>query len=163
MNKKVYELSEMAILLALALALGILENWLPLPINLPGVKLGLANIVVMFALLKLNRQKALMIVIAKSGFSLVTRGLIAGLLSFSGGIFALLAMISVQKFLQGSLLLISIAGALAFNFGQLLVIIFIYGSVNLAYYGFVLAVSAIITATITALILRGLWSFFKEP
>lgn len=142
-----------ALALALSWAEGLLTGVLGLP---PGVKLGLANIVVMYALLFIGRGQALLLVGLKAGFALLTRGVMAGALSGAGGLCALLVMLPFA--LRGrrpAVLLQSVAGALAHNAGQLLVVWLWFGDFSL-YYAPVLAVAAIVMGCLTAVLLRAL-------
>ena len=82
----------MGLLLAMALALSILEGFLPpLPSPVP-IRYGLSNIAVMATLLFLGRREAFVVAVLKSLFVLMTRGLIAGLVSLSGTVLSVLVM-----------------------------------------------------------------------
>lgn len=149
-------------LFALALVLGWLEAlaapFLGLP---PGVKPGFANIVVVYALLYMGAGQALLLAVLKAGFAFLTRGAMAGLLSAAGGLFSLAAMAAlgfVFRRLAGrelGLLLLSVAGALAHNTGQLLVVRLWFGPAGLAYAPVLLA-AGVGMGCLTALCLRAL-------
>ena len=82
------------VLFALAMVLSFAESSIaPLLGLAPGMKLGLANVVVMYALLFLGGRAALALVLLKAGFGLLTRGAVAGLLSLAGGLLSLLVKI----------------------------------------------------------------------
>ncbi|MEG2672808.1 MAG: Gx transporter family protein, partial [Ruthenibacterium sp.] len=81
----------LGMLFALAMVLSFLEGSLVPLLGLPpGVKLGLANVVVMYALFFLGKADAGMLVVLKSAFSFFTRGASAGALSLAGGVLSLL-------------------------------------------------------------------------
>ena len=83
-----------AMIFAVALVLSLVENMMPpLPIAVPGVKCGLSNIAVMDALFFLGKKQAYLIAILKGGFVFITRGIIAGALSLSGGILSITVML----------------------------------------------------------------------
>jgi uncharacterized membrane protein len=85
-----------SLLFAVALVLAMLENLLPpVPIPVPGVKFGLANIVVMYALFFLNWKRAAAIVGLNALFVASVRGVVSGLLSLSGGVLSLLVMMAL--------------------------------------------------------------------
>ena len=114
-----------ALLLALALVLSIVERWIPLEliVPVPGLKLGLANIVTLFAILRLRPLDALLIL----GIRSLVMGAILGptvlLFSFGGGILALLVMWLLSRW-EGrvfSVIGLSLAGAAAHNTGQVAV------------------------------------------
>ena len=86
-NCKVKRLALMGLLFALAMALSFLESLLPaLPMLPPGIRLGLSNIVTMYALFVLGPVSGYTIAVLKSLFVLLTRGAVAAALSASGGI-----------------------------------------------------------------------------
>ncbi|MEG2022177.1 MAG: Gx transporter family protein, partial [Oscillospiraceae bacterium] len=81
-------------LFALAIVLSFAEGMLTPIFGLPpGVKLGLSNIVVMFALFYIGKPQAVLLAVLKGGFAMLTRGFIAGVLSLSGGLFSCLILI----------------------------------------------------------------------
>ncbi|HMM33085.1 MAG TPA: Gx transporter family protein, partial [Clostridia bacterium] len=88
----------LGMLFALAIVLSIIEGFIPVPVPVPGVRLGLANIVIMFALFQLSKRDALGLVVLKAGFVAATRGAVAGALSLTGGLFAFFAMVLVLVF-----------------------------------------------------------------
>lgn len=142
-------------LFALAIALSFLESLLtPLLALPPGIKLGLANIVVMYALVFLSWKPALLLVVLKAGFSLLIRGGMAGLLSLSGGLVSLLLMaLLLLPTKRISLLVISIAGAVSHNLAQLLVVALLMGRYTL-YYAPILIIAGVVVGIITSLLLR---------
>lgn len=111
----------LGLLFALAIVLSILEGLLPNPVQIPGVRLGLSNIVIMFALFQLRRRDALMLAILKAVFVAATRGPVAGALSLSGGLFALgiMTLLIIVLKDKSTYLLVSIAGAVFHNIGQI--------------------------------------------
>ena len=81
-------------LFALAIALSYLESLVsPLLGLMPAIKLGLSNIVVMYALLFLRTRTALLLVVLKALFAFLTRGATAGFLSLCGGALSLAVML----------------------------------------------------------------------
>lgn len=114
-----------AVLIALALGLSIVERWIPLDliVPVPGIKLGLANIVTLFALLRLRPLDAFVILLIRC----LVMGAITGpttlLFSLCGGLLALLLMWLLCRW-EGrffSVIGISLAGAAAHNIGQVAV------------------------------------------
>ena len=140
---------------ALALALSWAESMLAPLLGLPpGVKIGLANIVVLYALLFTSRKLALSLVLFKAGFAFITRGATAGALSAAGGLLSFLVMVVLllPKW-RVSVLLLSVAGALAHNIGQLLVVWMLFGSVAF-FYAPILILAGIGMGVLTAVLLR---------
>lgn len=144
-------------LFALAIALSFFESLItPLLALPPGIKLGLANIVVMYALCFLSWKPALLLVVLKAGFALLVRGGMAGLLSLSGGLLSLLVMVLLMlPKNRVSILIVSIAGAVCHNLAQLVLVALLMGRYAL-YYGPVLVVAGVVVGLITSLLLRAL-------
>lgn len=139
---------------ALALVLSIVESWIPITFAIPGVKLGLANIMVMLSIFIIDKKAGLSIAILKAIFVFMTRGFISGTLSMTGGLlsyFVIIALIFIFKN-RVSYLILSICGAISFNFGQVLAISFFYDTIYMMYYLPWLLLSAIITGSITAIL-----------
>lgn len=109
------------LLFALAMALSFLESSIaPMLGLMPGVKIGLANIVVMYALFFMGTRQAFTLVLLKAFFVLLTRGAVAGLLSLSGGVLSLIVMLILYKLpRRPTYFIISVCGALSHNLGQL--------------------------------------------
>jgi len=156
-SNKTKSLVLMALLFALALVLSIVENLLPPVVpSVPGVKFGLSNIAVMYALFFLRKRQAFLIALLKALFAAVTRGVIAGILSLSGGVLSLAAMILLMLLFgeRISYLLISVAGSIFHNIGQLVAVAFIYTSIYTFAYFPVLLISGLAAGTATATLLR---------
>ena len=153
-----YHVALTGMLFALALVLSVLESWItPLLGLAPGVKIGLANIVVMYALLCMNRRQALVLVVLKAGFALLTRGAVAALLSGCGGLGSLggmcLLLLGKQR---PTLFILSAAGAIAHNVGQLCMAAVLLGSGLALSYAPVLLVSGLVVGWLTGTLLRAL-------
>ena len=154
-----------ALLFAIALILSMLENALPpIPMPVPGVKFGLANIVVMYALFFLSWRKAAAIVVLKSLFVTSMRGVVSGLLSFSGGTLSLLVMMALLGLFNEkiSYLIVSIFGAIFHNIGQFVMISLIYTNLYLWVYLPVLIVTGIAAGILTATLLRVVMPAFQK-
>jgi len=156
-RNKTHMLVMTSMIFAAALALAIVENMLPpLPVPVPGVKFGLSNIAVMYALFFLGKKQAYTIGILKSVFVFITRGGIAGLLSLAGGILSITVMILLLAVFRERItyLTVSIFGAVFHNIGQFAVISFIYMGMNMWAYFPVLLVSGLAAGIVTATLLK---------
>lgn len=157
--RKAKEVSFCAVLIALALALSYTERFIPLQllIPLPGIKLGLANIVTLLALCLLKNRYAAMILLCRCLLSAVFGGGITGLLfSVCGGLLALGAMALAQKTGQFSIYGISVLGAAAHNIGQILAAMVLMNSVYIAAYLPYLLLVAIVTGLLTGTLCAGI-------
>lgn len=145
----------LGMLFALAIVLSIIEGFIPVPVPVPGVRLGLANIVIMFALFQLNKRDALGIAVLKAGFVAATRGAVAGALSLTGGLFAFFAMVLVLVLLKEktTYLFISIVGAVFHNIGQIFMASLILDTFLWPYLP-VLLLSGIVTGFATSVLLK---------
>lgn len=146
-------------LFALAMVLSFLESTLSPLLGLPpGVKLGLANVVVMYTLFFLGKRDAVLMVVLKAGFAFFTRGATAAALSLTGGLLsvAVMALLSLFKN-RPSLFILSVCGAIAHNFGQLFALNLIFTqSVYTFYYAPVLLISGLVMGAITSVSLKTL-------
>lgn len=142
---------------ALAMVLSFVESGLAPLLGLPpGVKLGLANVVVMYALLFLGKRDALILIVLKSAFAFLSRGVMSAVLSLTGGLlsFGVLLLLCACK-QQKEYIILSVSSAVAHNMGQLLAIRFLFTvSQYTLYYLPVLLVSGVVMGTVTAFTLK---------
>ncbi|MDR1137699.1 MAG: Gx transporter family protein [Synergistaceae bacterium] len=113
-------LAAMAVLTAAALAAGFAESQFPLPF--PGMRLGLANVFYLTALIVMGGAEAVTVAAARLALSFLLTGNAAALVcGASGSALSLSVTIALFKFFPDSLSVpaISVAGAFAFNFGQI--------------------------------------------
>lgn len=158
---KAKQVSLCAVLTALALALSYTERFIPLQlaVPLPGIKLGLANIVTLIALALFKTRYALMILAARCVLGAVFGGGVTGLLfSLGGGLLALGVMAAAGKTHLFSIYGISVLGAAAHNIGQILAAMVLMHSVYIgAYLPYLLLVSiatGLLTGGLCGAILR---------
>lgn len=165
MNKtKAYKIAYMGILFALSIALSFLEGLIPLDaVLIPGAKLGLSNIVTMYALFFLGAPNALVIAVLKSGFVFLMRGPVAFLLSVSGGIVSVAVMsVLFYCFKVKSYFVLSVFGAVFHNIGQIVAATFVLGNVKVLYYFPILFVSGVVMGVLTALVLKIIIPYIKK-
>ena len=154
-----------AVLTALALGLSTLESLFPvsLIVPLPGVKLGLANIVTVFALYQLGVAPALVILVARCLLGSLFAGNASALLfSLLGGMGAMVVMILLRRAKGLSIYGVSIAGAAAHNIGQIgAAMIVLGGTAVLGYLPVLLGVS-LVTGTLTGFVASLLFRAMKN-
>lgn len=154
-----------SLIFATAIVLSIIENSLPpIVVAVPGVKFGLSNIAVMYALFFLGKKQAYTIAILKGFFTFATRGAVAGLLSLSGGVLSLTIMVILIFIFKEKItyLVISIFGAVFHNVGQFIVISILYIGMNMWAYFPVLLVSGVIAGIVTSTLLKFILPAFKR-
>ena len=141
----------MALLTAASLILFVVEAQIPSLIPVPGVKLGLANIITLVAMVLLSRREAGLVLLVRILLGAVFAGSPSTLLySAAGGALAYAVMcLLVRRVPEERLWLISILAALAHNAGQLLVCILVTRTSQLIVYAPVLAASGILTGAFT--------------
>ena len=145
-NTKTKRLALMGLLTALGLIVGYIEFLIPIPIGIPGVKPGFANIVIVWALYTLAPVEAFCVNLMRiflSGFLFGNLSMI--LYSLSGAVVSFLAMLLAKKSRAFSICGVSIVGGVMHNVGQLLMAMLVLESVNLIYYGPVLLAAGVIT------------------
>lgn len=144
-----------AVLTALALGLSTLENLFPisLVVPLPGIKLGLANIVTVFALYQLGAGAALVILLARCLLGAMFAGNASALLfSLMGGVLAMVTMILLRSARGLSVYGVSIAGAAAHNIGQICAAMVVLGGTAVLGYLPVLLAVSLVTGTLTGFV-----------
>lgn len=160
MNKKPGRVALGGMLAALALAFSFLEGLLPpLPGMPPGARLGLSNLVTMYAAGGLGLPWGLGLALVKGGFALLTRGLAAGTMSLCGGLASTACMWLLLKKTRASLGLTGVCGALVHNGAQLAAAVLLTSWAALGYVPALLAFSifsGLLTGTVLKLTLPAL-------
>ena len=138
----------LGLLISQALVLSIIESWIQIPVPVPGVKLGLANIITVVVIVYFGFREALTVVVVRCVLTSFFGG--GGWMFFffsaAGGILSTMIMSILYKTGRNkfSLTGISIAGAITHNIGQLLVAVFFMRDLAVAVYLPVLLVSGCI-------------------
>lgn len=150
---KTKKLAFMSLLTAVALTIFVVENQIPAPVPIPGVKLGLANIITLVAMLLLGRKEAGAVLLVRIIMGSIFAGSPSTLIySIAGGFLAYLVMcITVRLFSEKQLWIVSALSAVAHNAGQLLACALIVKTPGIMVYAPILAVSGIITGVFTGL------------
>ncbi|MCL2828979.1 MAG: Gx transporter family protein [Oscillospiraceae bacterium] len=149
-------LTLLAMYTAIALTIFVVEAQIPLPIPVPGVKLGLANVITLMALLFLGRREAGIILAVRITLgSFFVGGLSPWLFSAAGGFFAFLTMALALRFVpKEQIWAVSTLGALAHNAGQLGMAVLYMGTTAVLAFAPVLVISAVITGAFIGIIAR---------
>lgn len=142
-----------ALMAAISLGIYALECLIPPVIPVPGVKIGLANVVTLVCLYTLNAKCAfsvLMIRIVVS--SLLFAQPVSMIFSLSGGLLSFGIMLVLKRFFDTSdIWAISVFGAFGHNFGQILAAVLVTGELSVAYYFLFLIISSVITGAFTGI------------
>lgn len=146
-----------SLLTAVAIGLMAVERSIPINIAIPGVKLGLANVVTLIALYLFNWKDTLSIIVLRLLLGALILGTFSAFLFSAGG--ALLAFLIMLLLVKGfpnvfDVLGVSVAGAVGHNVGQLLVAAVILQNFGIASYLPILLVSAVGTGLITGMTVK---------
>lgn len=152
-NTNIKKLTLLAVYATIALTIFTAESFLPPLLPLPGIKLGLSNIVTLWLLMHTKARDALCVLLVRILLSSFFAGQMISLLySLAGGLFCFMAMTALFRVLgERYIVFISIFGALAHNLGQIVIAIMITQLPSMLAYLPVLAVSGIATGTFTGL------------
>ena len=150
---KTRKLAFMALLTAAALTIFVIENQIPAPVPIPGVKLGLANIITLVSMVLLGRKEAGAILAVRVLMGAMFAGSPSTLLfSAAGGLLAWLVMcLTVGLFEKSQLWIVSALAGVAHNAGQLLTCALVVKTPGVLAYAPILAVSGIVTGVFTGL------------
>ena len=139
---------------AVAMMLSYIEALLP-PVYsaVPGIKLGLANIAVIFALYSVDPKSAALISLVRVALSALLFGSVMSFIySFSGAVLSLAVMILLKKSALFSAVGVSVAGAVMHNVGQVICAVIILGTAEIGYYLIFLSVSAVVSGVLVGLV-----------
>lgn len=133
-----------AMFACLALIFSYVEALIPFSVGIPGVKLGLANLVIIIALYEMNFRYALIINVVRIFVAgLLFTGVFGALYSLAGGLLSLCVMWALKKTGLFSMIGVSMAGGVAHNIGQLLVAAAIISNLRIFLYFPILMFSGI--------------------
>lgn len=165
-NGRVQRLSRNAVMVALAMIFSFVEHLLPLP--LPGIKLGLANVVITAVFYMASPLDAAIVSLVRILLSALLFGTpVSFFFSLAGGVLAYLAMLACRPFYGRffSFVGVSALAATGHHFGQIFAALTLYGSgVVLTYLPWLLVAGAV-TGTLTGLLLNNLalrWKIVRK-
>lgn len=131
---------------ALALIFSYVETLIPIQFGIPGAKLGLANLVIIFVLYKTGWKDALLLSVVRIFLTGFLFGNLFGILySLSGGLLSFAVMVFLKKGARFSVIGISIAGGVSHNIGQLIMAMLVVETYAVGYYLPMLLIAGLIT------------------
>ncbi|MGY3776885.1 Gx transporter family protein [Helcococcus sueciensis] len=151
MNKDIRNLVYTALLVAMALAVSLVERLIPLPFVMPGAKLGLSNMVILITLILYGFKRGMLVAVLKSVLLMMIIGFGPSFIySFSGAVFSTIMMWIAYKYFSinfkiFSVIGVSIIGAVSHNFAQVTAAAYILKSLMLYTYFPFLTLIAIVT------------------
>ncbi len=151
------------LLLTLALILSYVESLIPIFVSIPGVKLGLANLVVLICLYFFETRYAFLLSIMR----VILAGALFGnmfsiLYSLAGAILSLFIMLFAKKVFKLGILGVSVLGGVFHNVGQLLVAILLVSNYRISYLFPYLLLSGLLTGAIIGIIANTIVPYLKR-
>ena len=164
---KTKRITTLAIMLSISIVLSIVESTISvaIAIPIPGVKLGLANIVTLIIMYMYGERDAFTIVLLRIVLVGLLRGNIFSItfyLSFSGGMFAYIMMVIFKNLKVFSPVGVSIMGAFGHSVGQIVMAIFLLKTQELIYYFPLILVLSVITGVLTGLLAQRSLNIMKR-
>ena len=139
----------LGLFLALALICSYVESLIPFYFGIPGVKLGLTNIVVILMLYRMGVSSAFIISVLRIFLAgLLFGNLFSILYSLAGGLLSFACMLLLKKSGKCSILSVSAVGGVTHNLGQILMAVAVVENKNLLYYYPVMLLSGVITGVL---------------
>lgn len=147
----VRKLTQLAMLTGIALIIFVIELQIPNPFPIPGIKLGLANIITVYAIYHYRAREVVMIVFSRIFLAAVFSGnLMALAYSLSGSILCLAGMLVLRRIVdERHIWLSSVLGAVLHNIGQIGMAVLITGTVGIMVYFPFLLVSGCLAGAFT--------------
>lgn len=159
---KVKKIALFGMLVALAFTLSYFESLIPFNFGIPGVKLGLANLVVVVALYIMKPGEVFAIAMIRIFLAAMTFGNFYSLAySLCGGILSFVVMLAAKK-TKLSVIGVSILGGICHNIGQIIVAAFIMETGRIAYYLPVLLVAGLITGMLLGIVSKLVINRFEK-
>lgn len=154
MNKRINKIVKIALLISIALIINYLESLFPLPLPIPGIKLGLANCIGLVVLylysskeyVMFNVLKVFMVALLRTGFGT------SFFIGLSGTLLSTIFTLLVCKFSKVSIYGLSVVGAIFHSMGQVLMVIVLYNNIYMINYLVILMISSVISGVIIAFV-----------
>ena len=152
-GKYIRQITIMGMLVALAMVLGFVETLIPINLGIPGMKLGLANIVVVIALFLFDVKTAVVVSILRIILIAMTFGNMSMMFySIAGASLSLLSMIVISKIKSFSLISVSIVGGIMHNVGQIICAAFVVRTNGVFTYLPVLMIAGLVSGALIGIV-----------
>lgn len=152
-SKQTRNLVLLGLCTALAMVLAYLESLLPpLVTAIPGIKMGLPNVVIVFVLYRLGAGQAAAVSFVRLLAISMAFGFAAFPYSLAGAVLSLAAMALLKKSNAFSMVGVSVAGAVLHNLGQVLAAMLIFRTAEIGYYMVVLAITGTVSGVFIGLL-----------
>ena len=147
----------LGVFLALAMICSYIEMLIPFNFGIPGVKLGLTNIVVVLMLYTIGTREAIMVSVLRILLMGILFGNVTSIVySLAGGILSFLVMAILKKTGQLGCISVSVAGGISHNIGQILAAAVVVNSFSILYYLPVLLIAGVVTGLLIGILAQEL-------
>ena len=159
-QKQRQKIAYLGLFTAVAIIFGYVESLIPVFAGIPGIKLGLANVVTLILLVCFNERDAFLVLFVRILLGSICAGqMMSFMYSLCGGLLCFVTMALINRLLHRQFIFItSVFGAIAHNIGQLLVAIFLVRQPGILVYLPLMMISAVLTGLFT-----GFCAWFTTP
>ena len=160
---KTKKVAMLGLTIALAMIMSYIEALVPLSFAVPGIKMGLANIVIIFVLYKIGTKEAILVSLIRVILvSLLFSNVMAMAYSIAGAVLSLAIMWLLKKTDKFSFVGVSIAGGIMHNVGQIIMAVILLGTEQIALYLPVLIVTGTMTGVVIGIVSGLVINRFKK-
>ena len=150
---KTKKVAMLGLSIALAMIMSYIEVLVPLSFAVPGIKMGLANIVIIFVLYKIGTKEAILVSLIRVFLvSLLFSNVMAMWYSLAGAVLSLGIMWILKKTDKFSVVGVSIAGGIMHNVGQIIMAVIVLGTEQIALYLPVLVITGTVTGVVIGIV-----------
>ncbi len=152
-DQRTKKIAAMGVFLGVALVASYIESLIPFFFGIPGMKLGLTNVVIILALYLYGPKEALGISVMRILLvSAMFGNAFSAAYSFGGGLISFLVMFLLYRYTKLAIMTVSVAGGISHNMGQLLVAALIVDNTKILYYLPVLFIAGAVTGALIGMI-----------
>ena len=160
---KTKKVAMLGLTIALAMIMSYIEALVPLSFAVPGIKMGLANIVIIFVLYKIGTKEAILVSLIRVILvSLLFSNVMAMAYSIAGAVLSLSVMWLLKKTDRFSFVGVSIAGGIMHNVGQIIMAVILLGTKQIALYLPVLLITGTATGVVIGIVSGIVINRFKK-
>ncbi len=162
-NISIKKIALIAIFITLSLILSYVDSLIPINIMVPGIKIGLANLIIIYSLYMLGIKEAIFISIIRVVISSILFGsILTFVYSLTGAIVSLLIMVILKSFTSLTVITTSIAGGVMHNMTQIIVAIILMNTKEIVYYLPILILTGVISGMMIGIFSTLLIKFSKN-
>ena len=150
---KTKKIARIGLFIAIAFVFGYIEAMIPINLGVPGIKLGLPNLVILICLYECSAKDAFLVSFVRILLSGLTFGSLSIMLySLAGGLLSLVLMVLLKKSGHFSVYGVSIAGGVSHNIGQIIAAVIIMDTSAIIIYLPVLMISGVVTGIVIGIV-----------